>query len=548
MVLRLSCLAVVLFCGAASAARPDASVVAGARALPDLRFLQHEAQACTHFVATNGNDTADGLAGRPWKTIGKALRTLSAGQVGCVASGTYLENAAQPTHSGQLTAPIVLKRQPGSATRPIVRPNGNVAVFHMDKDYWIVDGFEVDVAQQTVTGFRWWSSADFGVLRNSVLHGTRAGANVYVSGRDFLLEDSEIYDNYRADGEDSHGVLVPAESTNAARILIRRNTIHDNGGDSFQCEHASSGNDPTTPRDITLEDNRYYNSPQNYGRGEQGIDIKSCRQITIRGSVPPDTDHPNVAGSKFYGFREVDGSTGRGGGAIVVHFGAKEILIENSRFWESCNALGVGRGDDSSYLTANVVFRRNVVFNLWKNSVSGTRCKGYGIQLNRVDNVDVYHNTFDNLPGTAFYATDYNVLGVPNRNIDFWNNIVRNAEAFLSTPTSTSQIEAFVSDRNLFWNGSSTTAGIRVGGSMKTLAQWRGYGGSGAIAMADPTGNVTDPQFVADPVNADYHLLETSPGRDAAIANTGSAYADGGPDIGFLENYPTDRLFQDGFE
>ncbi|UXI70273.1 discoidin domain-containing protein [Tahibacter amnicola] len=519
------------------AARPDRSVNAGARALPDTSFVANARNECSHYVAPNGNDSAVGSASQPWRTVGKALRTLRAGQVGCVASGTYVENAAQPAFSGTHAAPIVLKRQPGSATRPVIRPNGAVAVFHMDQDYWIVDGFDVDVAGQRVTGFRWYNNADFGVLRNSVLHGSSAGANVYVSGRDFLLEDSEIHTNFRTDNEDSHGIIVPESSPAPARILIRRNVIHDNGGDGFQCEGYSSPDAATTPRDITLEDNHYYTSPANFGRVEQAVDIKSCRQVTIRGSIPPDADRPGVAANYMHGFREKAGTVAKAGSAMVVHYNARDVLIENTRISDSCNALGVGRGGDSSTLTTNVVFRRNVVHDLFKNTPSGSRCLGYGISLNRVDNVDVYHNTFDRIPATAFYATNYNPGGTPNRNIDFWNNIVRDASPWISVPTSASVLQGFVSDKNLYWNRSGQQAGIRVNGAAKTLAQWRTYSNSAHTLVADPAGLVQDPLFVDAPAEHDYQLQANSPARNIALNNTGATFSDAGPDIGFRERH-----------
>ncbi len=530
------------------AARPDKSVVAGAQALPNLGLLAHEGSACTHYVATTGSDSNPGTQGSPWRTVGKALRTLQAGQVGCVASGTYVENAAQPVNNGEETRPIVLKREPGSPTRPVIWPNGAVAVFHMDRDYWIVDGFDVDLHGQQVTGFRWWTGADFGVLRNCKLHGSTAGTNVYISGRDFLMEDNEVYDNFRPDNEDAHGIAIPAEATNVARILIRRNVVHDNGGDGFQCENLGNGIDPSTPRDITLEDNRMYTSPENWGRVEQAVDIKSCRQVTIRGSVRPDANNPGAAGNKFFGFREKDGEIAKAGSAMVIHLSAKKVLVENTRIWNSCNALSVGRGEDSAFLTEDVVFRRNLVFDMYRNAASGSRCQGYGVTLNRVNNVDIYHNTFDNVPWFAISVSSSNTTGTPNQNIDLWNNIVRNGHPWMRVTANSSKMTGFVSDRNFFWNAPTELAQIQVDGSPKTLPQWQTYAGTQAISIADPTSLNQDPQFVASPGQSDYFLLEGSRARDVAMDNTGALYADAGPDVGFRETYPTDLIFADGFE
>src|SRR4051812_29354846 len=456
----------------AYAARPDVSTTAGAQALPNLAFMANQGAACTHYVATTGSDNNSGSQAAPWRTIGKALRSLRAGDVGCVASGTYVENAAEAANSGEQTRPIVLKRQPGSPSMPLVRPNGAVAVFHMDRDYWIVDGFDIDLQGQKVTGFRWWHNADFGALRNSKLHGSSAGTNVYIAGRDFLMEGNEVYDNFRPDNEDAHGIIVPAEAANVARVLIRRNTIHDNGGDGFQCEHPGDGISPGTPRDITLEDNRVYTSPANWGRVEQAVDIKGCRQVTIRGSVPPHTNDARAADNKFFGFREQDGSAQKAGSAVVIHFGAKKVLVENTRIWNSCNALSIGRGDNAEYPPADIVFRRNLIFEMYRNTASGSRCRGFGVSVNRADNVEIYHNTFDKTPSYALSFSVDNLTGTPNRNIDFWNNIVRSARPWMRVSTSPSRTSGLVSDRNFFWNDAADVAQLQVDGSPRTLAQW----------------------------------------------------------------------------
>ncbi len=534
--------------GEAAAARPDRSVVAGAQALPNLRFLANEGSACTHYVAMTGSDSNPGSQAAPWRTVGKALRTLQAGQVGCVASGTYVENATQPVNNGEEARPIVLKRQPGSPTRPVIWPNGPVAVFHMDRDYWIVDGLDIDLHGERVTGFRWWTGADFGVLRNSRLHGGTAGSNVYIAGRDFLMEDNEVYDNFQPDDRDSHGIVVPADVPNIARILIRRNVVHDNGGDGFQCEGYGNGTDPSTPRDITLEDNRMYTSPVNWGRVEQAVDIKSCRQVTIRGSVRPDANEPGAAGNKFYGFREKDGQVAKAGSAMVIHYSAKKVLVENTRIWNSCNGIGVGRGEDSSFLTEDVVIRRNLVFDMYRNAASGSRCRGYGVTLNRVNNVDIYHNTFDNVPWFAVGISNDNTTGTPNQNIDLWNNVVRNGYPWMRVTANSSKMTGFVSDRNFFWNTSTDLSQIQVDGSPKTLAQWRTFGGSQAVSVADPTSRNQDPQIVDNPSQNDYFLQWGSPARDVAINNTGALYTDAGPDVGFRETYPSDLIFTDGFQ
>ena len=71
-------------------ARPDISVVAGARSLPEVSFLREAKSSCDRYVSTSGDDANSGRTVKAaWRTIGMALRTLRSGEVGCVLSGIY---------------------------------------------------------------------------------------------------------------------------------------------------------------------------------------------------------------------------------------------------------------------------------------------------------------------------------------------------------------------------------------------------------------------------------------------------------------------------
>lgn len=49
------------------------------------------ATAREYFVATDGNDAADGSAAKPWRTIGRAALVAAAGDVVTIRGGTYRE-------------------------------------------------------------------------------------------------------------------------------------------------------------------------------------------------------------------------------------------------------------------------------------------------------------------------------------------------------------------------------------------------------------------------------------------------------------------------
>jgi hypothetical protein len=513
----------------AMTAGPDADVAAGARALPDRSFLTREPQGCNFYVDPSGSNASSGTQSAPWRTIGKAVATLGAGQVACVNSGTYDETGASAANSGTSSAPIVLKRTPGSPTRPVVRLVQDTPILRIDRGYWIVDGLELNLNDRITTGVVFGSSSHHITLRNSFVHDDAKGAAVYVAGDDVSIEGSEIANNFHYQGEDSHGVLVVAS---AERVLVRRNRIGNNGGDAVQCEYYGSPSDAQTPTNLTIEDNRIFTSPENEGRVEQGVDIKTCKYVSIRGSVPPDANDPNAAAQKFFGFKNSSSAAG-GGGAMVIHYSARNVLVENNRMWDSCGGINIGRHDATYGTVEHVVVRRNVIFNM---RALGGACNGRGILIQRVNFADLYHNTLDRVPGYAFRLGPNNETGSKDRDVDFYDNVVKDAGQFLDLARS--KIDAFASDRNVFWSSDGNQRRFRIDGAQLVLSEWQGKADGTSVLVADPTSKVTDPAFIPGAGTTDDYLTQpSSPARDQAIDTTNAAVFGAGPDIGFRETY-----------
>ncbi len=68
--------------------------------------------AAEYFVATNGFDSADGSAARPWRTIQRAASTAVAGDIVTIRGGTYRE-WVKPANAGRDGAPIVYRAAEG---------------------------------------------------------------------------------------------------------------------------------------------------------------------------------------------------------------------------------------------------------------------------------------------------------------------------------------------------------------------------------------------------------------------------------------------------
>ena len=502
------------------AAALDMPAAAGAQALPDMGYLSHVNPSCTHHVSTAGSDSNSGLSeASAWRTVGKALLALRDGQTACVHAGTYREDANDAADGGTATAPITVRGAPGEP-RPVIRATADDPVFRFGPgdDFWVVDGFDVDKrhpdtgAPTDDHGVR-ISGARHVTVRNSVIHDGRGPVGVAVSSgsTDVNVDNVEVYNFDRGD-QDAHGV---APLGNVRRVLVQRSRLHHNSGDGVQCTGVNDGG-PTHPipassedsSDITLLDNRIYSNAEN------AVDIKSCQRVSIRGSVSPDTPG-SAANNKFFNYRPK--STSPQGTAIVLHINARSVLVENTRIWDACTGISIGRTDYPA--TRDVVIRRTLFFNL-AGPTNGSGCTGRGVQVTNVANLDVYHNTFDNVPERAIR------LGAGD-NFDVWNNIVSNAGTWIDLSSNVSNFE---SNHNLFWHADGSSGHLKLNGSTTTLSAWRSSTGQDTASIH------SDPLFVADPTSNDYYTQSTSRARDAALDNTRSRFCGAGPDIGFRES------------
>ena len=505
---------------------PSADVSAGARALPDTGFAASTPSGCDVHIAPNGVDSpSGGSAAAPLAHLSYAMARLTAGKVACLAAGTYNDAQAVSAASGTAAAPIVVRATPGAASRPVLRLNASKSALWINHGYWLVDGIDFDLNAKPVSGIVISDSAHHVVLRNSVVRNGAGGAAVYVTGDDVAVEGNEIANTFKYVGgvlDDAHGVLV---YTGAARVRVSGNRIHDNSGDGVQCEYNGAPTDAAAPVDLTIQDNRIWTDPSNYGKVEQAVDIKACRYVSIRGSVSPAVNDPNAANQKFFGFVNTPG--GRGGGAIVLHIGARDVLVENNRMWSSCFGVTFGDYDRSWPDTQGVVIRRNVIFNL--DAAAGC---GNGIFAQRAQRVDIYNNTLDRIPRDAIAFGTSN--GVPSSTIgdfDVFNNIVRDAGGFIRL--STGSVREFASDHNVFHG----TGAFVHNGAQKPLSGWQQSADGTALVLADPHSRFADPLFVPGAGSTDDYLTQPgSPARDVALS-TGGPFAGAGPDIGFRETY-----------
>lgn len=465
-------------------------------------------------VATCGSATGDGTAARPWRSLAQALAGATAGQVVYVHDDPtlavdYEATDVRPARPGTRAEPIRLVGAPGEARPTVAKPSGaavDVPVLRLTQDWWIADGIRVHgdgvgrAAVVLVTG-------SWVVLRH--LEITRAdAANAAITmtgGHDVAVLDSLVWEPLVGDAVTGRPARVPTDSRDnqgivahdgADRILVRGTESYGHNGDSFQC-----GDEPGSTSNITIENNRFHQDEEN------GIDIKDCSGVTIRGN-------------KLYGYypaRPYSTYRSPHGDAIVVHkdgagVGADRVLIENNRFFRNSRAINVAPE------VGTAVVRRNLVFDA-RADLCGI---GAGIKAaGRA--VEIYHNTVHrtpapvDVPGTGclsqWSASERSAVWVAGsgRTV-LWNNIVAAAHRHLT---------------------------VSGGGTLDAATNLFDVTPAGGAPIGSVIG---DPRFVADPAMSDYYTLPGSPAQDratpvpVAVGDPAVYCADGNaPDIGFLE-------------
>jgi Right handed beta helix region len=198
--------------GATNLTAPERSAATlptvGAARTPRPRVAEH-----VRYVSPKGSDSNPGTLERPWRTIGKAMRTLLPGRTAYLRAGIYREatdvpcgtshNTLQWNRSGRPGAPITISGYPGQERRVVVRTKIKVNGSHL-------------------------RLVNLVVARNSAFHpidkGCTGDANVNVYGDDVEISGLEVRDS------NNSGIYLK----DADRAKILGNWIHDNGAHPTQ--------------------------------------------------------------------------------------------------------------------------------------------------------------------------------------------------------------------------------------------------------------------------------------------------------------------------
>jgi parallel beta-helix repeat protein len=197
------------------------------------------ADAATYYVATNGNDSANGSIGTPFRTLTKAAGVVGAGDVVNVRGGVYKEKV-QITAKGTANARILIQSHPGETAifdGVGSARNENVITLYQSS-YVDLSRFEVRNAGQI--GICSWGSNNVRILNNTVHHSYRNGIyvgwDVFGVSYDNVVDGNTVYNNVleNANRAFPNGGWATGVSMNyTERGRVTNNRIYENDGEGI---------------------------------------------------------------------------------------------------------------------------------------------------------------------------------------------------------------------------------------------------------------------------------------------------------------------------
>lgn len=470
--------------------------------------LENRDASTVFHVVPPQSDTDDPMSGTgtqadPFKSIARAMTALA---ISPNVEVVYLHLGPDPTRT-VFKEPVaenpdnsrerVATKRAGTAQTPLwlyadrgmkMAADGSsrdVPFITIKHDYWIVEGIEIDGtgargAAISVSNIRWPDGAalpEFTPVNHVLVRGLHAHSGQareaveFVGARDVTLIDSEIHGYWpisTASNADSHAILVYYSSE---RVWIENNTAYDNDGDGVQClgpldDDSAVPANSVPAEHVTIVGNHFYRNIEN------AVDVKSCTTVTVRGN-------------RFHDYRSAGSRSGKGT-AIVIHYNADRVLVEDNDISRSGQAAGVGNPEFGQ--VGAVVFRRNFIHDMTvlTDTFGDIGDTSSGLQLSTARRIEVYHNTFLKLPrgrdredpeskSTSGYAVRLDINGGPVDQATFVNNIVADVELALIKEHPSDVLSC---DRNLYFYpaGTANRPVFRIRFDDKSWTEWRDAG------------------------------------------------------------------------
>jgi hypothetical protein len=342
----------------------------------------------TFYVSVEGHDANPGTIEQPFRTIGRGVRTLSAGDVLYIRQGVYHEEVGISS-SGTAAQPIRIMAYPGE--KPVIDGDN----YRLPRANWGVllnlVGSYIEVSGLEVRNSNW-----MGVVLNGphnrvsyldVHHNKENG--ILIKGDYGIVEDSRVWWNCASN---EYGItqrdgwasgLSAARSPNHA--TIRRNVVYHNWGEGLSTYEANG---------TLIEDNILYDNHSN-------IYISDATHILVRRNLVYATGTVMQAGSRV------------------------GIMMGDERYSPPSSNIAI---------INNLVLGANRNFYWWQ-----------GVQGGGMRNVLIAHNTFVN----SAHAAGIVINNGPHDHVNFTNNIVRQDDAL---PVASVPRQSNVAFSNNLWS------------------------------------------------------------------------------------------------
>jgi hypothetical protein len=220
----------------------------------------------TLYVATTGNDSADGSSPTPWRTLQHAANAARAGDLIVVRPGRYA--GFNLTTSGTATNPIVFSAEPGvvvDTPNPVRTQDG----INLEGASWIViEGFTVTGMPRT--GIRAVLNHHVTIRRNV---GDANGRWGILTG---FSDDLLIEDNVMSRSVAEHGIYV---SNSGDRPVIRRNHVWGNAGNGIHMNGDLSQGGDGIIAGAVVEANVIHGNGRTGGSGINGDGVQGSRIV-----------------------------------------------------------------------------------------------------------------------------------------------------------------------------------------------------------------------------------------------------------------------------
>lgn len=324
------------------------------------------ATATEFFLAPSGHDSHPGTRAQPWRTLGRANRSLQAGDTITLLAGTYA-GVVRPVNNGANAGrPIVYRSEPRRAAVLVGEPDSDHVVQLEARQHIVLDGLEVRPAAGAFG--RIVGSGDI-TLRDCHLEGaTRLYVSLEVTDtqRSRFLDNSFTRGLVRATGGRIHGDMVVF--TDCSQLVIEGNDFSKSG----HVPLSITAQAPGRVRGVVVRGNCFHNS---WGRG---FSFHNLERALVEGNLLTDSFN----------------------GATSADAASKLFLIDG-------------------------IFRHNVVFENWEEPLASESyhtpaAKNYPMWELRGSRI--YHNTFANNPTYVWRLGSYRG-GEPVRGNAFFNNL-----------------------------------------------------------------------------------------------------------------------------